>query len=142
MGTKHPYSGLTDQQEQVLLAAGWRETGLESLPPPWSDGVAARIYHPAEAYEECVRRLRETREAAAETTAEPSPPASADEKGDELVGRALDALRALRQHAADRVYGNTLAGNRDAAERHQHAVTVVDVAIRAVGRLGAKGEAP
>lgn len=67
MGTRHPYSGLTDAEETVLLGAGWRETGFESLPPPWWDGRdGAKLYSPREAYDECVRRLRATRGEAAE----------------------------------------------------------------------------
>ena len=66
MGQMHPHSGLTDQEERVLLDAGWRETGFESLPPPWTDGRVATFYTPREAYEECVRRLKTTREEAAD----------------------------------------------------------------------------
>ena len=36
MSERHPYSGLTDDECKELEAAGWRETGLESLPPPWA----------------------------------------------------------------------------------------------------------
>lgn len=62
MGQKHPYSGLTDQEECVLLDAGWRETDFESLPPPWTDGHEPKLYTPREAYAECVRRLKATRD--------------------------------------------------------------------------------
>jgi len=68
MGTKYPYSGLTDQQETVLDGAGWTETGLESLPPPWTDPERSRFYGPEDAYAECVRRLRATMDAAKDVT--------------------------------------------------------------------------
>lgn len=61
MGQKHQYSGLTDQEECVLLANGWKETYLESLPPPWWDGQDGKtLYTPKEAYAECCRRLKLT----------------------------------------------------------------------------------
>ena len=61
MGTKYPYSGLTDQQEAVLDGAGWSESGFESLPPPWLDpDKTGRLWQPEDAYAECVRRLRLT----------------------------------------------------------------------------------
>lgn len=61
MGQKHPYSGLTDQQEHVLLSSGWKETGFESLPPPWWDGQDGnKLYTPEKAYEECCRRIKLT----------------------------------------------------------------------------------
>lgn len=62
MGQKHPYSGLTDQKETMLLRAGWSELDAESLPPPWTDPERAKSYTPEEAYAECVRRMKQTME--------------------------------------------------------------------------------
>jgi hypothetical protein len=36
MNHKYPHSGLTVEETDELEAAGWSETSLESLPPPWS----------------------------------------------------------------------------------------------------------
>lgn len=37
---KHPYSGLTAAETDELEAAGWTETQIESIPPPWAKGDA------------------------------------------------------------------------------------------------------
>lgn len=62
MEPKLPHRGLTEQEKRVLLDAGWSMTPLDCMTPWWFDGREPKSYEPREAYEECVRRLRATRE--------------------------------------------------------------------------------